>query len=237
MTRGEWPRLKEGNIGGKNRFDRIFHVVEKGIVLWKPDHARFNRGLRAFNSDSREPASCVCVCVCIYIYIYARVVVLERRACNNHRHPLSTVILIVTATLRQMGFPCSSTSLPVVNCNPPPFSPFFFFPFLLVASFPSHVAEKLRMTRIHEFHSLPRDRYWNTRIIPTRGSRLTSLFVKPSWISRAEEMKRQINSSADSSFKNLLAPASWSNYFTNYFNARPLWNIRIYLGGSGNGKS
>ena len=33
VTRGEWPRLKEGNIGGKNRFDRIFHVVEKGIVL------------------------------------------------------------------------------------------------------------------------------------------------------------------------------------------------------------
>lgn len=30
----------------------------------------------------------VCVCVHIYIYLYTRVVVLERRACNNHPRPL-----------------------------------------------------------------------------------------------------------------------------------------------------
>lgn len=28
------------------------------------------------------------VCVHIYIYLYTRVVVLERRACNNHPRPL-----------------------------------------------------------------------------------------------------------------------------------------------------
>lgn len=97
------------------------------------------------------------VCVHIYIYIYictrvllswnvVRATIIHVR-CYFNRH-------------RQMGFPCSSSSLPVVNS-----SFFLFFLFLLSPLFLPVEITKSR--RFHHSSSLLRDQ--NTAIISTRS--------------------------------------------------------------------
>lgn len=95
------------------------------------------------------------VCVYTYIYICTRVLLswnvvratIIHVRCYFNRH-------------RQMGFPCSSSSLPVVNS-----SFFLFFLFLLSPLFLPVEITKSR--RFHHFSSLLRDQ--NTAIISTRS--------------------------------------------------------------------
>lgn len=95
------------------------------------------------------------VCVYTYIYICTRVLLswnvvratIIHVRCYFNRH-------------RQMGFPCSSSSLPVVNS-----SFFLFFLFLLSPLFLPVEITKSR--RFHHSSSLLRDQ--NTAIISTRS--------------------------------------------------------------------